>query len=230
MRALVGVACSLLLTLSETAFAAGGVGGGGGGGGFGGASSPRDAALADFENGEEARKAGLEALEQAGAASSEAERNEALERATAKFKRAQREYREATRKDRSLYVAWNGLGFAQRMLGDYEAALASYDRALKLEPGFPNAVEYRGEAYLKLGRLEDAKAAYLDLFARERGLADLLLRKMQAWVADAQSQPENAGAQEKLDAFAAWVAERAALAADTASLAPAASVTHVASW
>ena len=69
------------------------------------------------------------------------------------------------------------------MLGDNEAALASYDRALKLEPGFPQAVEYRGEAYLNLGKLDEAKAAYMDLFGRERPLADLLLRKMQAWIA-----------------------------------------------
>jgi tetratricopeptide (TPR) repeat protein len=122
------------------------------------------------------------------------------------------------------------MGFCQRTLGDSEAALKSYERALKLEPGFPQAIEYRGEAYLNLGRLEEAKAAYLDLFGRERPLADLLLRKMQAWIATAKQNEQTPGAQARLDEFAKWVDERAALAQETASLAPAATVTDLASW
>jgi tetratricopeptide (TPR) repeat protein len=196
----------------------------------GGGASPEEVALALFASGEKYRRAGLEALEAAQSAPDEEARAKALETATSKFKRALREYREATRKDRRLHLAWNGMGFSQRMLGDYEAALKSYDRALAEEPGFPNAVEYRGEAYLRLGRLEDAKAAYMDLFGRARPLADLLLKKMQAWVADAKSNQQTPGAQATLDAFAAWVDERAALAEQTASLAPAASETNVASW
>ncbi len=222
-----GIAGLGVLAFATVALAAGG-GGGGGGGDFGGSSSPREIAIAHFKKGEEYRKAGIEAFERAAAATTDAERAEANELATSKLKRALREYKEATRKDRSLHFAWNGLGFTQRILGDYEKALASYDRALKLEPGFPNAVEYRGEAYLMLGRLDDAKAAYLDLFARERQFADLLLRKMQAWLAAAKQSQQAPGAQARLDDFAKWVEERAALAQQTASLAP--EGTAVASW
>jgi tetratricopeptide (TPR) repeat protein len=230
-RAFVGLLLAGTLTgsLAGAALAAGG-GGGGGGGGFSGGSSPREAAMGHFQDGEKQRKDGLEALARANAAPDDAARQEALEAATKKFKRALREYKEATRADRRAYYAWNGIGFCQRMLGDYPAALKAYDRALKIEPGFPQAVEYRGEAYLNLGRLEDAKAAYLDLFARERPLADLLLRKMQAWVELAQQNEQTPGAQARLDAFAKWVAERAALGRDTASLAPLPSVTELASW
>ena len=205
-----------------------GAGGGGGGGGMAGgsSSSPRDIAAAHFMKGESYRKAGLEALESAQAATTDEERSEALAKASEKWKRALREYREATRADRSIHQAWNGMGFAQRMLGDFDASLASYDRALKLEPGFPNAIEYRAEAYLMLGRLDDAKAAYLDLFGRERAFADLLLRKMQAWLQLQRSQPSADATH--LDAFAKWIDERAAIAQQTASLAPEASV--VASW
>jgi tetratricopeptide (TPR) repeat protein len=216
--------------LASAAFAAGGGGGGGGGGGFSGGSSPQELAMSHFQAGEKQRKAGLEILARAEAATDDATRTKALESATGKFKRALRSYKEATRADRKAYFAWNGVGFCERILGDNEAALEAYDRALKIEPGFPQAIEYRGEAYLNMGRLEEAKAAYLDLFGRDRPLADLLLRKMKAWIAAAQENQQTPGAQTRLEEFTNWVDERAALAQETASLAPAASVTEVASW
>jgi tetratricopeptide (TPR) repeat protein len=217
--------------LATSALAPGGGGGGGGGGGFsGGSASPRELAMASFQRGEAARKDAIEAMQQAQTATDAAAKQEALDTATDRIKRALRYYKEATRADRRAYYAWNGMGFCQRTLGDNEAALASYDKALKIEPGFPQAVEYRGEAYLNLGKLEDAKAAYLDLFGRERPLSDLLLHKFQAWVALAKQNPQSPGAQARLDEFAKWVEERAALAQQTASLAPAATVTDFENW
>jgi len=226
------LASFVALSLATSALAAGGGGGGGmgGAGTSGGGSSPQETAMASFQNGEKHRKAGLDAITAAQAEASEEERTKALDKSLSEFKRALHDYKAATRADRKAYYAWNGVGFCQRMLGDYEAALAAYDRALKIEPGFPQAVEYRGEAYLKLGRLEEAKAAYMDLFGRERPLADLLLRKMKAYVADAKKIPQTPGAQARLDEFAAWVDERVELDAETASLAPAATVTDFASW
>ena len=219
-----------VLSLVSPALAAGGGGGGGGGMSGGGGASPEQMAMSHFANGEGHRKAGIDALVAAQGATDEAARKQALETADTKFKRALREYKEATRADRSAYYAWNGIGFCQRMQGDYEAALSAYDRALKIKPGFPQAVEYRGEAYLNLGKLEEAKVAYMDLFGRERPLADLLLRKMQAWVAAAKQIEQTPGAQAKLDEFARWVDERAALAQATASLAAPATVTEIATW
>ena len=230
MTALRSLAALLMFALAASAHAAGGGGGGGGGGGFSGGGSPKEMAMAHFEAGEKSRKQGIEALEAALAAADDAARQEALKTATTKFKRAVRSYKEATRADRKAHYAWNGIGFSQRMLGDYEAALTAYDKALKIEPGFPNAVEYRGEAYLHLGRLDDAKAAYMDLFGRERPLADVLLRKMQAWIAKAKQNEQTPGALARLDEFAKWVDERAALAQQTASLGADASVTDIANW
>jgi tetratricopeptide (TPR) repeat protein len=226
LRAWTTILASLLAT---SALAAGG-GGGGGGGLSGSGASPQEIGMAHFERGEQARQQGLAALERAQAEADAALRQEALEEANTRFKRALRAYREATRADRKAYYAWNGMGFCQRTLGDNEAALKSYERALKIEPGFPQAIEYRGEAYLKLGRLEEAKAAYLDLFGRERPLADLLLRKMQAWVAAEKQSDQTPGARMRLEEFAKWLDERAALAQETASLAPAAKATDLARW
>ena len=219
-----------VLSLVSPALAAGGGGGGGGGGTPGGGPSRQQVALGHFESGEGLRKAGIEAIVAAQGATDEVARQAALVTAATKFKRALRDYKEAIRADRSAYYAWNGIGFCQRMLGDYEAALSAYDRALKIKPGFPQAVEYRGEAYLNLGKLEEAKVAYMDLFGRERPLADLLLRKMQAWVAAAKQIEQTPGAQAKLDEFAKWVDERDALTQATASLAAPATVTEIATW
>lgn len=49
------------------------------------------------------------------------------------------------------------LGFAHRKLGDYEQALAHYHRALALNPHHRQAMEYLGEAYVELGRLDQAR-------------------------------------------------------------------------
>jgi tetratricopeptide (TPR) repeat protein len=232
MRLLRAFAALGALVFATASFAAGGGGGGGGsgGGGFGGGSSPQEIAMGHFEAAERARKQALEWFVEAQATTDAKARAQAIESANAKLKRAQRSYKEATRADRRAYYAWNGLGFCQRLLGDNEAALASYERALKIEPGFPQAVEYRGEAYLNLGKLDEAKAAYMDLFGRERALADMLLKKMQAWVAAAKQNPQSPGAQARLDEFAKWVDERAALAQDTASLAAPGAGAEIASW
>lgn len=128
------------------------------------------------------------------------------------YMRARQQFEQATQADANLAEAWNGLGYSQRKLGDYTKALTSYARALAIQPGYPEATEYRGEAYLGLNRVEDAKQAYLDLFAANRVLADKLLGAMKTWI----------GQQKRSSAAAAdlseWIEERSKIAAQTASL------------
>jgi tetratricopeptide (TPR) repeat protein len=52
----------------------------------------------------------------------------------------------------------NLLGFSTRNNGDYPGALAFYDVALKLNPKHLGALEYQGEAFVKLGQMPKAKA------------------------------------------------------------------------
>lgn len=59
--------------------------------------------------------------------------------------------------------AHNMLGFAHRKQGDYETAFKHYDIALELNPRHRGALEYLGEAYLELGRIDDAHAVTLEL-------------------------------------------------------------------
>jgi len=128
------------------------------------------------------------------------------------YTRARASFEQATQADANLAEAWNGLGYSQRKLGDYTKALNSYARALAIQPGYPQATEYRGEAYLGLNRVEDAKQAYLDLFAANRALADKLLGAMKHWI-DTQKSGSPAAAD-----LAKWVEERTQIAAQTASL------------
>lgn len=112
--------------------------------------------------------------------------------------------------------AWNALGYTQRKLGAFDDALASYAKALDLKPGYPEALEYRGEAYLRLNRIHDAKQAYLDLFAKNRKIAATLLESMKVWI-KAQQGSHAVDASDVSD-LQDWVQERSQIATQTAAL------------
>ncbi|MEJ1960177.1 MAG: tetratricopeptide repeat protein [Gammaproteobacteria bacterium] len=132
--------------------------------------------------------------------------------AKAAYTKARTKFDEATKADPKLAQAWNGLGYSNRKLGDYKTALAAYDKAIELRSAYPEATEYRGEAYLALNRTEDAKQAYLDLFAVNRELAGKLLESMKTWIATPGKKKDDVG---DLDEF---VQERAKIASQTAAL------------
>lgn len=125
-------------------------------------------------------------------------------------------FQQAAQNDPHMHEAWNYVGYTNRKLGNYDVALAAYERALELKPGFPDALEYRGEAFLGLNRVADAQQAYLDLFASNRALADKLLVAMQGWL-DTQraSATADANSVSELDK---WIQERSVIAGQTASL------------
>ena len=74
--------------------------------------------------------------------------------------------------------AWNELGFALRWQRRYPESLAAYDRALKLRPNFPEALEYLGEAYVQMGRLDDARRILDRLRTLDRKRADELAQEI----------------------------------------------------
>ncbi len=65
--------------------------------------------------------------------------------------------RKSVAADSSNADAYNLLGFSHRKLGDVEAALAHYGKALALKPGHRGANEYLGELYLELGDMAKAR-------------------------------------------------------------------------
>jgi tetratricopeptide (TPR) repeat protein len=129
---------------------------------------------------------------------------------------ALKKFENATELNPRMHEAWNYIGYINRKLGKYTEALAAYDRALAIDPNYAEAIEYRGHAYLGLNRLGEAKEAYLTLFAANRQLAAKLLTAMQEYVGAQRSAAGVDGA--ALDAFASWVSERSAIAAQTAGL------------
>lgn len=66
-------------------------------------------------------------------------------------------------------------GDARYDLGDYADAIAEYDRAVRIEPGFALACYMRGNAKAMLGRTEGAFAHMKHALAQAAGNADLLV-------------------------------------------------------
>jgi tetratricopeptide (TPR) repeat protein len=54
--------------------------------------------------------------------------------------------------------AWNRLGYLERRLQNFEAALKHYAKALMLAPEHTGALHYQAETFLALGRLDEAEA------------------------------------------------------------------------
>jgi tetratricopeptide (TPR) repeat protein len=139
-------------------------------------------------------------------------------KAKGEYEKAFKDFQKAVKLSPELYQAYNGLGFSSRKMGDYAKALDYYDKALALAPGFPDAIEYRGEAYLAMNRIDDAKASYLQLFSSDRQQADVLMKSMTTWVEKRKAEPAGVDPA-ALASFESWIKERGALAGQTASMA-----------
>ncbi|HEU5135949.1 MAG TPA: tetratricopeptide repeat protein [Steroidobacteraceae bacterium] len=168
--------------------------------------------------------AGVRLVEKADALQADAARQADEKKKTKVLGKAQQAYKTAMKKmgmvtdlQPSNYQAWNYLGYTNRKLGHYDAALAAYDRALSLKPDYAEAIEYRGHAYLGLNRLNEAKEAYLSLFAANRKLAATLLAAMQNWVGERRNEAAGIDGP-TLESFASWVSERSTIASQTAAL------------
>ena len=110
------------------------------------------------------------------------------------------------------YEAATELGYALRKTGDFRKSIGAYNYALGIKPDHFEAVEYRGEAYLAIDQLENAKEDYLTLFRNDPALAADLMTAMDNWVA---AQPETTVT---VLEFTEWVEERRTLAGVTTDL------------
>ncbi len=147
-----------------------------------------------------------------------AEQKSDQKKANDEYGKSLKDFQKAVQLDPKNHRAFNGLGYAYRKMGDYNKALDNYSTALQLSPNFPDAIEYRAEAYLGLNRPEDAKEAYLALFASSRTHADALLKAMKAWVEKRHVNPAGVDPA-ALATFEGWLHERAALAERTVDMA-----------
>ena len=192
--------------------------GGGGGGGMGPQSQRSIKRLTPEEKAVKSYNAGIAHRDKAAKFERQAidETNEKklakLQKKIAKeYGRAIDDYEKATGYYQRFYQAHNSLGYALRKVGRYEESLAAYDVALDINPVFDEAIEYRGEAYLGLNRVDEAKEAYMELFQHNRDFADQLMAAMISWVA---AKRDDAGELDTavVEQFAVWVEQRNELA------------------
>jgi tetratricopeptide (TPR) repeat protein len=176
--------------------------------------TPEERAVDAYRAGDEHRMKGRKLEDEAsGKQGPDAQKSSA--KARGEFEKALKDFKNALQLNPQLFQAYNGMGYSYRKTGDYTKALEMYDQAIKMAPGFyAEAIEYRAEAYLGLNRIDDARKAYLDLFAADRKQADLLMAAMKTWVvarkADAAGVDPAA-----VSAFETWVVERDAVAKQT---------------
>jgi len=208
---------------SGTVSANGGSMGGGGSMGSSSASSAPSAPKTPEEQARDAYNSGIDhktkgvKFEEQAAKQADKDRAKTMAKAQDEFGKALKDFKKAADLVPDIYQAYNGMGYAYRKTGDYVKALEMYDKALQLAPGFPDAVEYRGEAYLAMNRIDDAKQAYLALFGKDRTNADMLMASMKTWVATHQA---NAGGVDPavVASLDEWVKERTKVAQLTADM------------
>jgi tetratricopeptide (TPR) repeat protein len=153
----------------------------------------------------------------AAAAQNPDKRSTALEKMGDAYYRALDQFTEALSNKGDLYDAWNEVGYIHLRLGAYAESIDDYNHTLALKPDLYEATLHRGEAYLGVDRLEDAKSAYMDLFYHARPLADRLMVSMQNWLTTHRSDSNGMRAAD-VDAFDKWLQERDGIAKQTASL------------
>lgn len=179
--------------------------------------SPENVAMNAYNTGVRLVEKADELTADAARQTDEKKQKKALDKARKNYVTAARKFAQAVEVQSQMHTAWNYLGYTHRKLGDYPDALAAYDRALAIKPGFAEAIEYRGHAYLGLNRLSEAKEAYLALYAGNRKLAASLLTAMQEWVG-AHRTNANGIDGAMVDSFASWVNERSKIAGQTVGL------------
>ncbi len=190
----------------QTAHAAGS-GGGSAGGGFPsqGASkpkSPEQIASSSYRSGVRHKEKAWKLEAKAAKAKKDKKRKSLLAKAKKEYTKAKEKQATVLQIQPRNHEAANELGYALRKLGDYQKAIGAYNYALELEPGFLPAIEYRGEAYLALGFLNETKAAYMRLFREDEALAAQLMEAIVAWL-DAQDDTKD-----EVQDLARWASER----------------------
>jgi tetratricopeptide (TPR) repeat protein len=179
------------------------------------AETPQQKARDAYNDGVHYVKKADRAQDDALHANDAAKKDKALHEAQGSYAAALERFKLAVGLDDTLAEAWNYLGYTSRKLGHYDDALAAYGKALALKPGYPDALEYEGEAYLGLNRVPDAQQSYLDLYAGNRALAGKLLTAMKSWSTARRADGTDVG---NLDEFDKWIKEREQIAGQTAAL------------
>jgi tetratricopeptide (TPR) repeat protein len=191
----------------------------GGGGSSMAGMTTEERAVEAYKSGDDHRLRGKK-LEEDATTKKGADIEKTLAKAKSEYQKSLKDFSNAAKLNPKLAPAYNGMGYAYRKTGDYAKALEMYDQAIELAKPqiFPEAMEYRAEAYLALNRLDDARQAYLDLFGTDRKQADILMAAMKSWVSARHADPAGVSP-DALAAFEKWIGERDGIAKQTSSMA-----------
>jgi len=180
------------------------------------ADKPDAAAKKAYAAGVKALAKAKEYEEAADKAPNPDKKSRALEKVGDSYNKALDQFTEALRNKGDMVDAWNNIGYVHMRLGAYREAVDDYNHTLALKPDLLDAILHRGEAYLVVDRLDDAKGAYMDLFYHARPLADQLMAAMQAWLEKHRASANGMSAAD-IDSFGKWLQERGGMAKSTAS-------------
>ncbi len=100
---------------------------------------PAQKAASVYNDGVRLVKKADKAQEAATAATDAGRKDKAAHEASDKYTSAHAKFEQATQIDATMPEAWNYLGYTSRKLGNYKDALAAYEKALSLKPGYPDA-------------------------------------------------------------------------------------------
>lgn len=187
----------------------------GGGGSSLPTMTPEERAVEAYKSGDDHRVKGKK-FEEDAATKKGPDVEKTLAKAKSEYQKSLKDFSNAAKLNPKLAPAYNGMGYAYRKTGDYAKALEMYDQAIELAKPqiFPEAIEYRAEAYLALNRIDDARQAYLDLFGTDRKQADILMTAMKSWVAARHTDAAGVSP-DALAAFEKWIGERDGIAKQT---------------
>jgi tetratricopeptide (TPR) repeat protein len=133
------------------------------------------------------------------------------------YSKALDQFTEALSNKSDMVEAWDNVGYVHLHLRAYREAVDDYNHVLVLKPDLQEAIEHRGEAYVAIDRLDDAKIAYMDLYNHSPALAAQLMQAMQKWLADHRTDAHGMRVAD-VEAFDKWLQEREGIAKQTASL------------
>jgi tetratricopeptide (TPR) repeat protein len=180
------------------------------------ADKPEAAARKIFAAGLKSLNRAHEYEEIAAKATNPEKKAKAMDKVGDEYNRALDQFTEALSNKGDMVEAWNNAGYVHLRLGAYGESIDDYNHTLALKSDLLEAVEHRGEAYMAVDRLDEAKAAYMDLFNHDRPLADQLMASMQKWL-ESHRTAANGMSASGIDSFGKWLQERDSIAKQTAS-------------
>ena len=175
------------------------------------ADKPDAAAKKAFDAGVKSLNRAREFEEVAAKATNPDKKAGAMDKVGDAYNRALDQFTEALSNQGNMVDAWNYAGYVHLRLGAYGESIDDYNHTLALKPDLLEAVEHRAEAYMACDRLDEAKAAYMNLFNHARPLADRLMASMQKWLESHRAAAKGMRASD-IDSFDKWIQERDGIA------------------